>query len=50
VKTPLSRVSASLCSVTCLDHRRPPRGLAFDRGRELLRRPDFAFRFLDAFD
>src|ERR1700756_4692562 len=39
VKTPLSRLSASLCLVTCRDQRRPFRALPLRRGPWRLRPP-----------
>src|SRR5258708_30739392 len=37
VKTPLSRLSASLCSITCRDQRRPFRAVPLRRGPSRLR-------------
>jgi hypothetical protein len=50
VNTPLSRVSASLCSVTRADQRRLPPRAVFEARRELPRPLGLRFRFLDALD
>src|SRR3981189_2685227 len=50
VKTPLSSVSASLCSVTRRDQRRPFRECAVGLDAPLLRSPDLRFRVLCLLD